>query len=1215
MKNKILFQNLSIVFIILIAYEKSNILIDFSSEIKLVIKGTGKKNIIYNSFNFEPSEVKIEGISNNCKKICTFKKDLNNVVLYYSNSINTCENMFYLLPNIIEIDFSKFDFSKVKSTKNMFYNCTQLKKINFGNIKTTSLTNMESMFSGCTNLISIDLSKFTTNKIKSFSCVFMDCKSLVTINLGNLDTSSATTLKSFFEHCEKIEYIDISSFKTSLVTNMFHVFFHCYCLKVISFPDILDISKITTMDAMFSHCWSLVALNMTIFHLNKDADIGYLFHNCNKLKYLDLSSFSTNPISKMCLSFRNLSSLIYLNIPNLEITTNSNTDSAFQYLSSFQNLKICSKKTKMKSFISAEGLNNKCDDQCFKPNMKIGYNKNTCITSCKGQGYNYEYLNICYNNCPKYTHAIHSNNNKALICLDKKPEGYYLDTDEFYKKCYESCKLCDKKGSELEHNCIICKKDYYSFDDSFYKNNCYQKCQYYYYYDNKHKYHCIDSCSTIHYKLIVNTNKCINNCEKDSKFKYEYNKICYEECYKGINSEKEGICFDKNIFQYINTTNMEIIGKNEEIYQRIIDKGLPNYDISKGEEMIIKGKENFYFSVTNSKNDLELLNEKNTNSNKFSVIDLGKCEELLKNYYHINKNTLLLIIKFEKITNISSERTFQYEIYNPNTKLKLNLSICSNTTIDIYTPVILSEKLQNLYEELKNMGYDLFDINNPFYQDICTSYTSSDETDVPLLDRINNYYNNNETVCQSNCKFSNYLMKSQHMKCQCDTMNSEIDIQKPSKLNPKLIYKSFYSVLKYSNYKVLFCYKLAFSINSVTINFGSIITIVLFLIFTIFVIIYIAKGKNQINLNIKEAYKKNLEKNNTMKIQKNNNNKNQIFNKNGALNDKVKKFNNFNNNLINNRNDNLVIRKIKDKKIFQRFNHKLPQNKIIQKLNNKEFISNKIINKFNNKVVFVNRKGKNNNYNSEFEKIKGNNNINRKILKINQTYSKQNKVFDYCELNNLEYFDAKKYDKRTFCPIYWSLLKREHPFIFTFITKDDYNITMAKYSRFIFLLCTDMAMNVFFFSDETMHKMFLDYGKYNFIQQIPQILYSTILSKLLELLLCFLSMTDHYYYQIKNSKKINKNLFLHLTKCIKIKIGFFFGLTIFLFAFYWYFICCFCAVYKNTQIAFLKDSFSSFLLDNLIPFLIYLFPSLLRIVSLKTNKKFVYKLSNIIPFF
>ena len=60
-----------------------------------------------------------------------------------------------------------------------------------------------------------------------------------------------------------------------------------------------------------------------------------------------------------------------------------------------------------------------------------------------------------------------------------------------------------------------------------------------------------------------------------------------------------------------------------------------------------------------------------------------------------------------------------------------------------------------------------------------------------------------------------------------------------------------------------------------------------------------------------------------------------------------------------------------------------------------------------------------------------------------------------------------------------------------------------------------MAMNVFFFSDETMHKMLLDYGKYNFIQQIPQIIYSTLLSKFIETSLCFLSMTDIYYYQIK----------------------------------------------------------------------------------------------------
>ena len=121
----------------------------------------------------------------------------------------------------------------------------------------------------------------------------------------------------------------------------------------------------------------------------------------------------------------------------------------------------------------------------------------------------------------------------------------------------------------------------------------------------------------------------------------------------------------------------------------------------------------------------------------------------------------MIIIKFEKVSDISSERSLQYEVYEPFNKTKLNLSICENITINIYILVILSGKTQNLFNELKDFGYDLFDINSPFYQDICTPYKSSDGTDVPLTDRINSYYNNGETSCQSNCKFSESLMEFQ----------------------------------------------------------------------------------------------------------------------------------------------------------------------------------------------------------------------------------------------------------------------------------------------------------------------------------------------------------------------------------------------------------------------------------------------------------------------
>ena len=184
--------------------------------------------------------------------------------------------------------------------------------------------------------------------------------------------------------------------------------------------------------------------------------------------------------------------------------------------------------------------------------------------------------------------------------------------------------------------------------------------------------------------------------------------------------------------------------------------------------------------------------------------------------------------------------------------------------------------------------------------------------------------------------------------------------------------------------------------------------------------------------------------------------------------------------------------------------------------------------------------------------------------------------------------------------------------------RNDHNIIYIKYSRFIFSICTDMALNVFFFADETMHKMFLDYGKYNFIQQIPQIIYSTIISQLIEIFLCYLSLTDKFYYQIKSLNIRSRNRILKIIKFIQIKFYFFYIFTGIMFLFYWYIITCFCAVYENTQIAFIKDSLLSFALGLLYPFVLYLLPSALRIMSLKYCKGkllFIYKLSDIIPIF
>ena len=106
----------------------------------------------------------------------------------------------------------------------------------------------------------------------------------------------------------------------------------------------------------------------------------------------------------------------------------------------------------------------------------------------------------------------------------------------------------------------------------------------------------------------------------------------------------------------------------------------------------------------------------------------------------------------------------------------------------------------------------------------------------------------------------------------------------------------------------------------------------------------------------------------------------------------------------------------------------------------------------------------------------------------------------------MEYYEAVIYDKRSLLQTYWATLKREHLIIFTFISCKDYNLLYIKLSRFLFLLTGDMAFNTFFFSDDSMHKLYINYGKYDFFQQIPQIVYSTIISQLIEVFLLLLCL-------------------------------------------------------------------------------------------------------------
>ena len=441
-------------------------------------------------------------------------------------------------------------------------------------------------------------------------------------------------------------------------------------------------------------------------------------------------------------------------------------------------------------------------------------------------------------------------------------------------------------------------------------------------------------------------------------------------------------------------------------------------------------------------------------------------------------------------------------------------------------------------------------------------------------------------------------MEAKILKCECDISNSEIDTTEIKKFTPKTIYESFYDVLKFTNYKVLLCYKLAFSVNSLTSNKGSIIAIISFCIYLLFLIVYTIKGINQFQIEIaKRIFKSpSIIKNDDIK------NRNSTKNLETIVTDTKEP------NTIRIKNSK-KIKHFPPKKQERTKKHYSTRKRTIKPIINNFEISNT---KLSDKDILVRKKFKAKTKNYIMKTDNG-------ALNEEKGDEKQKEEgLDNFELNDLEYEEAIKLDKRSFIQIYWNLLKREHLILFTFFVRNDYNITWIKFCRFIFLLCTDMALNVFFFSDETMHKMYLSYGKYDFIQQIPQIIYSTVVSQVIEVFLCFLSLTDKHYYEIKNMEIKDKYKIFSILKCIKRKLTTFLIFTFIMFAFYWYTIACFCAVYKNTQIAFIKDSLSSFGLGLLYPFILYLFPALLRLIALRTCKKkisFIYWLSDAIPFF
>ena len=499
-----------------------------------------------------------------------------------------------------------------------------------------------------------------------------------------------------------------------------------------------------------------------------------------------------------------------------------------------------------------------------------------------------------------------------FYCSDVKIKRTFIDIIEYNKlsKCYDRCKECNDWGNACFMNCTSCLDSAY-YDLIIYdvKNrlgNCYRKAHkcgiypYYHDYDlakfvGKTEDDCGEACDV-----------CLKNFSCTDKFPFfnlethecvEYcpiTKVLGNEC--NINNTKaakdlfinpfgtrdlyDSIRNSPNIYSLFKTEFWKYfsgtyVGIDENIAKQMINNYLEKGEIfNLPNSQIIFGN-NISIEITTVKLEKELL--KNLTDipkpegpisepvvNK-SIIDLSVCEEILKKKYDIPEEESLIVVKSDSTSNdnpeyLEGDNRPDY-LYNEVDYLLFSLSLGAflpikdcydeGTTVTVTNPFTtqnLITQYQSKIDAVVSNGYDAFDSESPFYNDVCTPFTNENGNDVLLDERKSDYFSENLNLCEKGCSFVGYNVSIKMYTCNCP-----IKAEPGQKLDDyetvtKEIPESFYKRHKNSNIEVFKCASEVFSAKGQKFNFGSYFLLTCLGSFIGLIVFYFVKGKDSVKL-------------------------------------------------------------------------------------------------------------------------------------------------------------------------------------------------------------------------------------------------------------------------------------------------------------------------------------------------------------------------------
>ena len=746
-------------------------------------------------------------------------------------------------------------------------------------------------------------------------------------------------------------------------------------------------------------------------------------------------------------------------------------------------------------------------------------------------------------------------------------------------KCFKTCQNCSSFGNTVNHQCEICSLEY-----PYYYNNTNE--------DNEY-FNCLQACPDNYYPnlmifcLKIEKDDINEDTDKNEKETYNnFNEKDSVECPKDfpfeilLNHSCSGECSGNNFFNRICKISYHSIEAKEKLINNIrteIQEGSLNSMLNnlENDDLYIIDEFIDIYQITTT------YNQKYKDYN-ISTIDLGECENVLKNQYNISENETLILFKYECYNEGYYIPIIEYEVYHPITKRPLDLYYCKHLQVNISIPVSINE--DNLF---------IYNSSSSYYNNICYKFETKNKADITLYDRKAEYNSNNLSLCEKKCNYYSYNVTNKKVICQCDVktvFSNYFDIA----FNISTLIDKFLDLKKHSNIGVIKCYKLLFEKNSFFHNIGNYILLAIVFIHIALSIIFYTKGhKSLLDLVKQIIYIKYQNNNNKIKDKDKDKDKEKFQSCDKIIKVDIKRLKS--NNLKKKKVKINSVKKNKDKKINNSENSN--KSNVLVNSNSKKNSQKSIF--LTNTNEIIHKKKKFHKVNNLMEKVK-------EKTKVN---------YNEYELNSLTYKLALKYDKRTFFQYYFSLLKINHLLLLSFYPYFDYNSKVIKISLFFISFSLYFAINTLFFTDSTMHMIYIDRGIFNIIYQIPSILYSSLISGVINYMLKYLSLTQKSLLQLKGEKLAKISPSKSIIKCLNIKFIIFYVLSFLLLFIFWYYISCFCAVYYNTQILLIEDTLISFALSFIYPIFIYIIPSILRFYSLNSEKKekeHIYKISKIL---